>query len=304
MNASKHKDTLVSGKKSNLIKILVILVVIGAGTAGPVTAAGAAGPGAKAALIEGRFKGGDCLSVGSVPSKAIISAARASAPPIDGIDTVPHLTNENRFSLTALPKRIGIIGAGPIGCVMAQSFARLGSEVSLVDSAPGIFIKEDPDAADIVRKQLVRDGVNLLCYGSALKLPSAPGNDGVRMYVESEGKGDDLTVDQILVAVARAPKAERMNLEKVGVEFNKRRFTPLPTPHTFHQRHRPPEWGEHPIDSSRKRPYGYPSERKPTHQRNDPRELDRNRRGQRRNGGRACQRPCLDRRTPAEEAGP
>lgn len=81
MNASKHKDTLVSGKKSNLIKILVILVVIGAGTAGPVTAAGAAGPGAKAALIEGRFKGGDCLSVGSVRSKAIISAARAPPRP-------------------------------------------------------------------------------------------------------------------------------------------------------------------------------------------------------------------------------
>jgi flavin-dependent dehydrogenase len=86
-----------------LIKILVFLVVIGAGTAGPVTAAGAAGPGAKAALIEGRFMGGDCLSVGSVPSKAIISAARASAPPIAGIDTVPYLTNENRFSLTELP---------------------------------------------------------------------------------------------------------------------------------------------------------------------------------------------------------
>lgn len=283
------------------------LVVIGAGTAGLVTAAAAAGLGAKVALIERHFMGGDCLNVGCVPSKAIISAARAaaavrdagefgvnvppgtevdfgkimermrklrsdisphdsvkrfsglgidvflgqgefidsstisvgaaklkfakavictgaraSAPPIEGLDTVPYLTNENLFSLTELPKRIGIIGAGPIGCEMAQSFARFGSEVYLVESAPGILIKEDPDAADIIRKQLVRDGVNLLCCGKDLKLSPAPGNDGVRMCVESEGKGYDLTVDRILVAVGRAPNVEGLGLENVGVEFNKR----------------------------------------------------------------------------------
>ena len=286
------------------------LVVIGAGTAGLVTAAAAAGLGAKVALIERHFMGGDCLNVGCVPSKAIISAARAaaavrgagefgvnvppgtevdfgkvmermrklrsdisphdsvkrfsglgidvflgqgefidsstisvgdaklkfakavictgaraSAPPIDGIDTVPYLTNENLFSLTEFPKRIGIIGAGPIGCEMAQAFARFGSEVFLVESAPGILIKEDPDAADIIRKQLVRDGVNLLCCGKDLKLSPAPENDGVRMCVESEGKGYDLTVDQILVAVGRAPNVEGLGLEKVGVEYSKKGVT-------------------------------------------------------------------------------
>lgn len=285
------------------------LVVIGAGTAGLVTAAGAAGLGAKVALIERQFMGGDCLNVGCVPSKALLSAAhtaatvrdaaefgvnvppgtrvdfakvmermrklrsdisphdsvkrfsdlgidvflgqghfldsstvavgdaklsfakavictgaRASAPPIDGLDTVPYLTNENIFSLTALPKRIGVIGAGPIGCEMAQAFARFGSEVYLVESAPGILVKEDPEAADIVRQHLVRDGVNLLCCGKDLEL--SPGETGgVRLQVESEGKGYDITVDQILVAVGRAPNVEGMDLEKVGVEYTKKGVT-------------------------------------------------------------------------------
>ena len=282
------------------------LVVIGAGTAGLVTAAGAAGLGAKVALIERHFMGGDCLNVGCVPSKAIISAARtaaavrdaaefgvnvpsgtevdfgkamermrklrsdisphdsverfaslgidvflgqghfidsshiavgdaelhfakavictgarASAPPITGLDTVPYLTNENLFSLTELPKRIGIIGAGPIGCEMAQSFARFGSEVYLVESAPGILVKEDPDAAAVIREHLICDGVKLLCCGKELKL--SPGESGgVRLQVQSEGKGYDVNVDQLLVAVGRAPNVEGLDLEKVGVEYSKK----------------------------------------------------------------------------------
>ncbi len=212
------------------------LVVIGAGTAGLVTAVGAAGLGAKVALIEKHFMGGDCLNVGCVPSKAIIRAARAAAavreaaefgvnvpagttvdfgkvmermrrlradisphdsakrftelgvdvflgagkftgpdtvevggqtlrfakaviatgaraaaPPIPGLKDVPYLTNETLFSLTELPKRFGIIGAGPIGCEMAQSFARFGSEVFLVEAEHGILPREDRDAAEIVR---------------------------------------------------------------------------------------------------------------------------------------------------------
>lgn len=282
------------------------LVVTGAGTAGLVTAAAAAGLGAKVALVERHFMGGDCLNVGCVPSKAIISAARAaaavrdagefgvnvppgtevdfgkvmermrklrsdisphdsvkrfaslgidvflgqgefvdsstlsvgharlefaravictgaraSAPPIDGLDTVPYLTNETLFSLTELPKRIGIIGAGPIGCEMAQSFARFGSEVFLVESAPGILTKEDPEAAAVVRDHLVRGGVNLLCCGKDLKLSPADGS-GVRLQVDSEGNGYDLRVDRLLIAVGRAPNVEGMGLEKVGVEFDQR----------------------------------------------------------------------------------
>lgn len=281
------------------------LVVIGGGTAGLVSAIGAAGLGAKVALIEKHFMGGDCLNVGCVPSKAIIRAARAiasvreaaefgvnvpagatadfgkvmermrrlradisphdsakrftefgvdvflgagkftgpdtievggqtlrfakaviatgaraAAPPIPGLKDVPYLTNETLFSLTELPKRLGIIGAGPIGCEMAQSFARFGSEVFLIEATHGILPREDQDAANIVREQMARDGVKLLCCGKDLKLSKSAG--GVRLQVESHGKGYHVEVDQLLVAVGRAPNVEGLGLETVGVEFDKK----------------------------------------------------------------------------------
>ena len=281
------------------------LVVVGAGTAGLVTAAGAAGLGAKVALIERNLMGGDCLNVGCVPSKGIISAARkaagmrhgedfgvtasdvevdfgvamermrklragiskhdsvkrfsklgidvflgqasftknktvkvgeveldyhtaviatgarASAPPIDGLDEVPYLTNENLFTLTEIPKRIGIIGAGPIGCEMAQSFARLGSEVYLVEAEHGILPREDTDGGEIVLERMKKDGVKLLCCGKELKLQKGEG-DAVRITTNSHGKEYDITVDNLLVAVGRAPNVEGLNLEEAGVEFTRK----------------------------------------------------------------------------------
>ncbi|MEQ2005369.1 MAG: mercuric reductase [Limisphaerales bacterium] len=279
------------------------LVVIGGGTAGLVTAAGAAGLGAKVALIEKHLLGGDCLNVGCVPSKALLRAsraaaearragefgvrvsgeisvdfpavmermrrlradisphdsaarfrelgidvfigrakfigpdtvrvdehslrfakaviatgARAAAPPIPGLKDVPYLTNETLFSLTELPKRLGIIGAGPIGCEMAQAFARFGAEVFLVEAAHGILPREDRAAAGVVQAALLRDGVTLLCCGKDLKLAKDP--QGVRLQVESHGQGYDVLVDQLLVAVGRAPNVEGLGLETVGVAFD------------------------------------------------------------------------------------
>ena len=281
------------------------VVVIGAGAAGLITAAGAAGLGGKVALIERHLLGGDCLNVGCVPSKALLRAAhaaadvrdagdfgvdvppgstvdfgkvmermrklrarispndsakryaklgvdvflgtatftspetvevggktlrfakaviatgaRAAAPLIPGLKDVPYLTNETIFSLTELPKRLGIIGAGPIGCEMAQAFARFGAEVFLVEATHGILPKEDRDAAQIVQNSLTRDGVKLLCCGKALKLAKAA--NGIRITAESHGQGYDLVVDQLLVAAGRAPNVEGLGLEAAGVEFDKR----------------------------------------------------------------------------------
>lgn len=279
------------------------LVVIGAGTAGLVTAAGAAGLGAKVALIEKHLMGGDCLNVGCVPSKSLIRAGRAAAevrhsgqygikvpqgvevdfgqamermrrlranisphdsaaryrelgvdvflgqgkftgkrtievdgqtlrfakavvatgaraadPPIPGLKDVHFLTNETIFSLPELPKRFGVVGAGPIGVEIAQTFARFGSEVYLVEATHGILPREDRDAAEIVQKAMQRDGVKLLCCGKELKLAKDP--NGIRLQVESHGKGYDVLVDQLLVAVGRAPNVEGLGLEAVGVEFD------------------------------------------------------------------------------------
>ncbi len=143
--------------------------------------------------------------------------ARAAAPPILGLDEVEYLTNETVFSLTELPSRIGIIGAGPIGCELAQTLARLGSEVFLVEATHGILPREDTDAAEIVRDSLLRDGVHLLCCGRETKV--CKDGDQVSLCLESHGKSYDEPIDKLLVAVGRAPNVDGLGLEAAGVEY-------------------------------------------------------------------------------------
>jgi pyruvate/2-oxoglutarate dehydrogenase complex dihydrolipoamide dehydrogenase (E3) component len=284
------------------------LVVVGAGTAGLVTAAIAAAVGAKVALIEKHLMGGDCLNVGCVPSKGVIRAARAwtdvreaeafgvhvppgvkydfaaamarmrklrarishtdsahrytklgvdvyigegrftgpdiievsgragdrrltfkkaalctggraTAQAIPGLQEAGYLTNETVFTLTDLPRRLGVIGAGPIGCELAQAFARFGSEVYLIEALHGIMPNEDRDAADIVHASMLRDGIKLLCCGKELKVSKTSG--GKRLTVDSHGEHYDVTVDEILVGIGRSPNVEGLGLETVGVEYDK-----------------------------------------------------------------------------------
>jgi pyruvate/2-oxoglutarate dehydrogenase complex dihydrolipoamide dehydrogenase (E3) component len=149
----------------------------------------------------------------------IATGARAAAPPIPGLNAVSYLTNETIFSLTELPRRLGVIGAGPIGCEMAQAFAQLGSEVFLVEAEHGILPREDRDAAAVVQQSLARDGVVLLCCGKNLAINSG---DKARLTVESHGKGYDEPIDELLVSVGRAPNVENLDLESVGVDYDKK----------------------------------------------------------------------------------
>ncbi|HKT34527.1 MAG TPA: mercuric reductase [Nitrospira sp.] len=283
------------------------IVVIGAGTAGLITAVISASLGAKVALIEKHLMGGDCLNVGCVPSKGIIRAARAwadlrqagefgirlppgitydfgavmsrmrrlrarissndsahryaklgvdvflgngrfagdqaiqvegpagnrmlkyaraaictgaraSEPSIPGLKEAGYFTNESVFSLTSLPPRIGVIGAGPIGCEMAQVFARFGSRVSLIEAKHGILPNEDRDAAQVLEQQIVADGVSLLCCGQGLQVSKTA--DGKRLIGTSHGRQYDVIVDEILVGVGRTPNVEGLGLETAGVEFD------------------------------------------------------------------------------------
>ena len=279
------------------------LVVIGAGTAGLVTAAGAAGLGAKVALVERELMGGDCLNVGCVPSKALLRAARAYADvrdagqfgvmvpdgtqvdfpavmerlrrlrsqlsakdsatrfqglgvdvflgqgrfvdsqtvavgeqrlrfrraviatgaratslPIPGLAQAGYLTNETVFSLTSLPKRLAVIGAGPIGCELAQAFARFGSQVSLLEVAPQILIREDRDAAERIQAALVKDRVNTL-VGCNISRISTDGAEKI-IHFERQGSQSHIGVDDILLGVGRAPNVEGLELERVGVSYD------------------------------------------------------------------------------------
>ena len=282
------------------------LVVVGAGTAGLVSALGSVGLGAKVALIEKDMMGGDCLNVGCVPSKALIRAsrvaaevrsadtygvnvpdgvsvdfskvmermrrlragisendsahrlqgegvdvfigkgtftgpdtiavddktlrfsnaviatgARAAAPPIAGLKEAGYLTNETVFSLTELPSRLVVIGAGPIGCELSQAFARFGSEVHLLEAGDQILIREDSDAAERVGAALVRDGVKIVA-GCKIRAVSKHGADKL-VELECGGERRVIATDEILVGVGRAPNVEGLGLEAAGVKFDPRK---------------------------------------------------------------------------------
>ncbi|MCM8794211.1 MAG: mercuric reductase [Candidatus Omnitrophica bacterium] len=281
------------------------LVVIGAGTGGIVTAAGAAGLGAKVALIEKHLLGGDCLNVGCVPSKCVIrssrafadvrdaarfavsvpgrstvdfpavmermrklrsqishhdsashlssqgidlfigegrftgrntvevagqtlrfkkaviaTGARAASAPIPGLKEAGYLTNETVFSLTELPRRLAVIGGGPIGCEMAQAFRRFGAEVSVFHSAGHLLNREDADAAGIVQGVFLREGIRLILNSTIQRVEKD--ERGKVLYYESAGTPGVVTVDEILVGVGRTPNVEGLDLEAAGVQFDKK----------------------------------------------------------------------------------
>jgi pyruvate/2-oxoglutarate dehydrogenase complex dihydrolipoamide dehydrogenase (E3) component len=280
-------------------------VVVGAGTAGLVSAAGAAGLGAKVALIERNLMGGDCLNVGCIPSKGIIRAARAffdsrngaefgvfSSSPSDmnfaaamermrrlragisehdsaarfrklGVDvyigsggfvgpstievegqrlefsraviatgaraaepTIPGLaesgyyTNETIFTLTDLPRRMVVIGAGPIGCELAQTFQRFGSQVTVITDGAEILPKEDQDASAMARRQMSQEGVCIVTSGNIQRISSD--GSGKRVSFAFDGKVQELECDAILVSVGRTPNLEGLDLERGGVEYTSR----------------------------------------------------------------------------------
>jgi pyruvate/2-oxoglutarate dehydrogenase complex dihydrolipoamide dehydrogenase (E3) component len=299
------------------------LVVIGAGTAGLVTAAGAAGLGAKVALIEKHWMGGDCLNVGCVPSKTLIRAARAAyearhagrfgihvpqvevdfaavmervravradisphdsaqrftelgvdvflgegcfvdskhievggaklrfkraviatgaraaQPDIPGLREAGFLTNETIFNLTSLPRRLAVIGGGPIGCELAQAFQRLGAQVTLFHNKSHLLDREDADAARIVQEQFVREGIQLM-LGAVLTRVETRGAEKVVHFetpergsaTPSTAEGQDAlrlteprseSFDAIFIGAGRAPNVDGLNLEGVGVAFDHKR---------------------------------------------------------------------------------
>lgn len=283
------------------------MVVIGAGTAGLVSAKGAAGLGARVALIERHLMGGDCLNVGCVPSKGVIRASRAwqdareaarrfggpevngssegdfgtamermrrlrahisdvdsaegarkagvdvflgsgrfvspdtievngkrlrfrraviatggraAEPAIPGLAEAGFRTNETIFNLTELPKRLVVIGGGPIGCELSQSFARFGSRVTHLNQEAHILPREDADAAEIVQQAMIQDGVQ---FEFGMKAVEVRRRGAERIVVfERGGERHEVVADEILVATGRTPNVEGLGLEAAGVRYGKR----------------------------------------------------------------------------------
>jgi pyruvate/2-oxoglutarate dehydrogenase complex dihydrolipoamide dehydrogenase (E3) component len=144
----------------------------------------------------------------------IATGSRAARPPIPGLERLPFLTNETIFGLTELPKRLLVIGSGPIGVELGQAFRRLGSEVTIV-SETGILCREDPEAAGIIAEQLRADGVELLLHHKVIEARPGP-------VLTTEGAGGTRTVagSHLLVAAGREPSIDALDLEKAGIRSN------------------------------------------------------------------------------------
>jgi len=279
------------------------LVVIGAGSAGLVSAYIAATVRAKVTLIERAAMGGDCLNTGCVPSKALIRSARLASdmrgaeklglratqppfdfaevmqrmrhviarvaphdsveryrqlgvdvrqgvakitspwtvevdgepittraiiiaagaepfvPPIEGLDKIDYLTSENVWDIRELPRRLLVLGGGPIGCELAQTFARFGAAVSHVELADRLLMREDDDVSDHVRQCLAADGVRVLTGHKAVAIEHG---DGAKVLVCDAGTEKvRLPFDAILVAVGRTPRTRGYGLEELGIPVTK-----------------------------------------------------------------------------------
>ncbi len=173
-------------------------------------------------LGEGCFTSRDALEVAGATLRfkraVVATGARAAALPIPGLAEAGYLTNETVFALTERPARLAVIGAGPIGCELAQAFQRLGSRVTLIEVAPQVLIREDPDAAALVQAALARDGVELVLDAKILNVAKDGGRKIVRIAQASGSR--EIEVDEVLVGVGRAPNVEGIGLEAAGIAFD------------------------------------------------------------------------------------
>lgn len=154
----------------------------------------------------------------TITAKAVVIATGATAfvPPIPGLSDIDYLTNKNLFALKSLPRRLGIIGGGPIGCEMAFAFARFGAEVTVVEGQARVLPNEEPDASAVVQKSMEASGVKVLT-GDAVALVGK-GPDGISIDVG----GRTVAVDALLVATGRTANTTGLGLADAGVELGSR----------------------------------------------------------------------------------
>jgi pyruvate/2-oxoglutarate dehydrogenase complex dihydrolipoamide dehydrogenase (E3) component len=154
-----------------------------------------------------------------VISKKFILAAGSSprVPPIEGLNKVPFITNVQVFSLDKLPASLIVLGGGPIGMEMARAFSRLGSKVTVVESAEYILPREDPDVSCYVHELLETEGVEFLIKARARKAEKA--GHFINLTVEHKGTTKTIEAESLLVATGRRPNLEGLDLEKAGVEY-------------------------------------------------------------------------------------
>ncbi|MDJ0652823.1 MAG: FAD-dependent oxidoreductase [Xanthomonadales bacterium] len=149
----------------------------------------------------------------------IASGGRPFVPPIPGLDQVEPLTSDNLWQLQAQPRRLAVLGGGPIGCEMAQAFARLGTEVTLVEMLDRVVNVEDPEVSELLQGVLERDGVRVLTAHRAERVE--PGEEDSTLICSSGSGEVAVPFDRILVAVGRRPNLADMGIEELGLETDR-----------------------------------------------------------------------------------
>lgn len=148
----------------------------------------------------------------------IATGARPFVPPIKGIDEVDYLTSDNLWEVKEQPKRLVVLGGGPIGTELTQAFCRLGSDVTQVEALPRILNREDPEISLLMTKKLQSEGVNVLVNTMATGVEIVDGEK--RLVLESNGEQEHIIFDELLVAVGRKANVTGFGLEDLGVEIS------------------------------------------------------------------------------------
>ncbi len=171
----------------------------------------------------------------SAPKIIIATGAVPRMPPIPGLQQVPHTSSDDLWQLRELPRRLLVLGGGPIGCELAQAFSRLGSKVSIVSRAAGLLPREDVDVADFIIRRFSSESIRVLCDHRALEFNACNGN--YSLLAEHHGNEVEVPFDLVLVAVGRKAAVEGMGLEALGIrttpggtlEVNEYLQTAMPT---------------------------------------------------------------------------
>jgi len=151
----------------------------------------------------------------------IATGASPTVPPIPGLQEAAFLTSDTLWGLKDLPPRLLVLGGGPVGCELAQSFARLGSAVTQLEMAPRLLLREDPEVSALVAAGLRADGVNVLTEHQALRVEVVAGEK--RLIAKHGEKELSIAFDQLLCAVGRSPRVTGFGLEELGLALNPNR---------------------------------------------------------------------------------
>ncbi|WP_353649965.1 FAD-dependent oxidoreductase [Nakamurella sp. A5-74] len=156
----------------------------------------------------------------------ITTGARPAIPPVPGLREAEPLTSDTVWDLQALPDRLVVMGGGSIGCELGQSFARLGSRVTLVEALPRILAREDPDAARLVQDMFDRDGVHVRAGQPVVAVRGGAGHPG-ELVLDGPSSSSTVEFDRLLVAVGRRPNTAGLQVDVAGVQLDERGFVQI-----------------------------------------------------------------------------